>query len=153
MERTRRDTLLGLVFFGTLAFLLWATVNLTDMSLAGVPPLVVYFPDAGSAEAGTNVMVLGKKVGKVGSIDFLINVAGGPVAPTRTDTLPPLRKGTLPFEDISEAEWAKVIAANLTTAFLVCREFAPKMKARDRETAVARWREAVERSRGWAANQ
>src|SRR5262245_5048621 len=71
MERTRRDTLLGLVFFGTLAFLLWATVNLTDMSLAGVPPLVVYFPDAGSAEAGTNVMVLGKKVGKVSAIDVI----------------------------------------------------------------------------------
>ena len=71
MERTRRDTLLGLVFFGTLAFLLWATVNLTDLSLAGVPPLVVYFPDAGSAETGTNVMVLGKKVGKVSAIDVI----------------------------------------------------------------------------------
>jgi phospholipid/cholesterol/gamma-HCH transport system substrate-binding protein len=69
MDRIRRDTLLGLVFFGTLAFLLWATVNLTDLSLGKVPPLVVYFPDAGSAEAGTNVMVLGKKVGKVGAID------------------------------------------------------------------------------------
>jgi glycerol kinase len=31
------------------------------------------------------------------------------------------------------------------------REFSPKMKARDREAAVARWRRAVERSRGWAA--
>ena len=60
-----------------------------------------------------------KLAGKVGSIDFLINVAGGPVAPTRTDTLPPLRKGTLPFEDISEAEWEQVLAANLTTAFIV----------------------------------
>ncbi|MBX3461868.1 MAG: MCE family protein [Planctomycetes bacterium] len=69
MDRIRRDTLLGLVFFGTLAFLLWATVNLTDLSLGKVPPLVVFFPDAGSAEAGTNVMVLGKKVGKVGAID------------------------------------------------------------------------------------
>ncbi|MBL9079804.1 MAG: MCE family protein [Planctomycetes bacterium] len=69
MDRIRRDTLLGIVFFGTLGFLLWATVNLTDWSLGQVPPLVVWFPDAGSAEAGTNVMVLGKKVGKVGSID------------------------------------------------------------------------------------
>ena len=71
-----------------------------------------------------------KLAGKVGAVDFLINVAGGPVAPTRTDTLPPLAKGTLPFEDITEKQWATVIAANLTTAFLVCREFAPKMKAR-----------------------
>ncbi len=31
------------------------------------------------------------------------------------------------------------------------REFRPKMKARDRQDAVARWRQAVERSRGWAA--
>ena len=59
MERIRRDTLLGLVFFGTLGFLLWATVNLTDLSLNRVPPLEVYFPDAGGVEGGTNVMVLG----------------------------------------------------------------------------------------------
>ena len=31
------------------------------------------------------------------------------------------------------------------------REFQPKMKARDRQVAVTRWRQAVERSRGWAA--
>ena len=31
------------------------------------------------------------------------------------------------------------------------QEFPPKMKARDRQNAVARWRQAVERSRGWAA--
>lgn len=66
MDRIRRDTLLGLVFFGTLAFLLWATVNLTDMSLSKVPPLSVYFEDAGGAPPGTNVLVLGKKVGKTG---------------------------------------------------------------------------------------
>jgi NAD(P)-dependent dehydrogenase (short-subunit alcohol dehydrogenase family) len=68
--------------------------------------------------------------GKVGAIDFLINVAGGPVAPTRDQTLPPLSSKSIHLEDLSEAEWSKVIAANLTTAFLVCREFAPKMKAR-----------------------
>lgn len=68
MDRIRRDTLLGIVFFGTLAALLVATVTLTDLSFGGAK-LVVRFPDAGSAEAGTNVMVLGKKVGKVGEID------------------------------------------------------------------------------------
>ena len=71
-----------------------------------------------------------KLSGKVGAVDFLINVAGGPVAPTRTDTLPNLPKATSPFEEITEKQWATVIAANLTTAFLVCREFAPGMKAR-----------------------
>lgn len=82
MDRNRRDTLLGLVFFGTLAFLLWATINLTDMSLGKVPPLVVFFPDAGSAEAGTNVMVLGKKVGKVGAIDVVYDRPDLPVKMT-----------------------------------------------------------------------
>lgn len=69
MDRIRRDTLLGIVFFGTLAFLLWATVNLTDISLGKVPPLTVFFADGGGADVGTNVLVLGKKVGKVITVD------------------------------------------------------------------------------------
>jgi phospholipid/cholesterol/gamma-HCH transport system substrate-binding protein len=93
MDRIRRDTLLGLVFFGTLAFLLWATVNLTDLSLGKVPPLVVYFADAGSAEAGTNVMVLGKKVGKVGEIEIDYQRAETPVRMTL------LLKETIPLTD------------------------------------------------------
>ena len=44
--------------------------------------------------------------------------------------MPELRQGSLRLEDVSETEWSKVLAANLTTAFLVCREFAPRMKAR-----------------------
>jgi 3-oxoacyl-[acyl-carrier protein] reductase len=67
--------------------------------------------------------------GSVPSIDFLVNVAGGPAAPTRADTLPPI-PGAIALEDVKEDDWNSVIAANLTTAFLVCREFAPRMKAR-----------------------
>ena len=67
---------------------------------------------------------------RAGTPDFLVNVAGGPVAPTRTNTLPDLRLKSLMLEDVSEAEWSQVLAANLTSAFLVCREFAPRMKAR-----------------------
>jgi 3-oxoacyl-[acyl-carrier protein] reductase len=62
---------------------------------------------------------------KVGIPDFLVNVAGGPMAPKRE-----LPKHALPLEDLDEATWHEVIAANLTTAFLVCREFAPRMKAK-----------------------
>jgi 3-oxoacyl-[acyl-carrier protein] reductase len=62
--------------------------------------------------------------------DFLINVAGGPIAPTRARTLPDLPKSSMPLEDVDEKSWHAVLAANLTTAFLVCREFAPRMKAR-----------------------
>jgi 3-oxoacyl-[acyl-carrier protein] reductase len=65
----------------------------------------------------------------VSQIDFLVNVAGGPAAPTRGNTLPPI-PGAIALEDLDEKDWNGVIAANLTTAFLVCREFAPRMKAR-----------------------
>jgi len=79
MDRTRRDTLLGLVFFGTLAFLLWATINLTDISLGRVPPLEVWFADAGGAQAGTNVLVLGKRIGKVGKVEVFFDRPEMPV--------------------------------------------------------------------------
>jgi 3-oxoacyl-[acyl-carrier protein] reductase len=69
--------------------------------------------------------------GKVSGVEFLINVAGGPVAPTRKQTLPKLPSGSLLLEDLDETQWSSVIASNLTSAFLVCREFAPKMKARN----------------------
>ncbi|MFT7535800.1 MAG: phospholipid/cholesterol/gamma-HCH transport system substrate-binding protein [Hyphomicrobiaceae bacterium] len=77
MDRIKRDTLLGFVFFGTLGFLLWATVNLTDLSLS--EKIDVYFPQAGSCDVGTNVMVLGKKIGKVGAIDIQYDRADTPV--------------------------------------------------------------------------
>lgn len=81
MDRIRRDTLLGFVFFGSLAFLLWATLNLTDQAY-GNAKLLVRFAQAGSCEVGTNVMVLGKKIGKVGAID--VDYADGalPIAMT-----------------------------------------------------------------------
>src|SRR6185436_15749780 len=67
---------------------------------------------------------------RAGAPDFLINVAGGPVAPSRERTLPELPKNSMALEDLDEKSWHAVLAANLTTAFLVCREFAPRMKAR-----------------------
>ncbi len=71
MNRPQRDTLLGAVFFGTMAFLLWATVNLTDVSLNQRAPLQVFFADAGGIRTGDPVLLLGKPVGKVGQIDFV----------------------------------------------------------------------------------
>jgi 3-oxoacyl-[acyl-carrier protein] reductase len=70
-----------------------------------------------------------KLAGKAGAVDFLINAAGGPAVVTREETLPPI-PGAIPLEDLDEKTWSAVIAANLTSAFLVCREFAPRMKAR-----------------------
>jgi 3-oxoacyl-[acyl-carrier protein] reductase len=71
-----------------------------------------------------------KLAAEVGTPDFVVNAAGGPVAPSRRDTLPSLPEKNLILEDIDELQWAAVIAANLTSAFLVCKEFAPRMKAR-----------------------
>ena len=70
-----------------------------------------------------------KLAGAAGAVDFLVNVAGGPAVVSRQDTLPPI-PGAIALEDVDEKTWSAVIAANLTTAFLVCREFAPRMKAR-----------------------
>jgi 3-oxoacyl-[acyl-carrier protein] reductase len=78
----------------------------------------------------TDAREVEKLAGEIGGVDFLVNVAGGPVAPTRSDTLPDLPKGSLSLEDVTEEAWSRVIACNLTTAFLTCREFAPRMKAR-----------------------
>jgi 3-oxoacyl-[acyl-carrier protein] reductase len=77
----------------------------------------------------TNADDVEKLSARAGTPDFLVNVAGGPAAPTRRQTLPPI-PGAIALEDLTEKEWSAVIAANLTTAFLVCREFAPRMKAR-----------------------
>ena len=70
-----------------------------------------------------------KLAGAAGAVDFLVNVAGGPAVVSRRNTLPPI-PGAIALEDVDEKTWSAVIAANLTTAFLVCREFAPRMKAR-----------------------
>jgi len=70
-----------------------------------------------------------KLAGAAGAVDFLVNAAGGPAVVTRQETLPPI-PGAVALEDVDEKTWSAVIAANLTTAFLVCREFAPRMKAR-----------------------
>jgi 3-oxoacyl-[acyl-carrier protein] reductase len=67
---------------------------------------------------------------EVGDPSFVVNVAGGPVAPTHRDQLPPLPERARPIDEIDDVGWARVLAANLTTAFLVCRAFVPGMKAR-----------------------
>lgn len=79
MERGKRDALLGLVFFGTVALLLWATVSLTDLSFGKVPDMVVYFEDAGGIRVGDPVQVRGKRIGKVGELDYLPGRAKYPI--------------------------------------------------------------------------
>jgi 3-oxoacyl-[acyl-carrier protein] reductase len=67
---------------------------------------------------------------EAGEVDFLVNCAGGPVAPKKTETLPALPTGAQPLESIGLEAWNAVVAANLTTTFLVCQAVVPGMKAR-----------------------
>ena len=67
--RLQRDTLLGLVFFGGLAGLGWATVQLTDLSLFGEEEeQTVYFENALGLAKGDPVFLLGTRRGEVGEV-------------------------------------------------------------------------------------
>jgi phospholipid/cholesterol/gamma-HCH transport system substrate-binding protein len=91
MDRLKKDSLLGLVFLGTLAFLLWATINLTDLSVGNVR-LEVLFADAGGIRVGDAVQLLGMKIGKVTDVRFDADRAKNPMhVLLRVDNQPPLR--------------------------------------------------------------
>ena len=76
------------------------------------------------------VMDLAKRIlGEVGNVSFLVNVAGGPVAPSHEEPLPRLPTRAVTIEEIDDVDWARILATNLTTAFLVCRAFVPALKA------------------------
>jgi 3-oxoacyl-[acyl-carrier protein] reductase len=68
-------------------------------------------------------------LGEVGNASFLVNVAGGPVAPSHENPLPRLPGRAFPIEEIDDVDWTRILATNLTTAFLVCRAFVPALKA------------------------
>src|SRR5262249_10529941 len=63
------------------------------------------------------------------NVSFVVNVAGGPVAPSHEDPLPRLPTRAFPIEEIDDVDWTRILATNLTTAFLVCRAFVPALKA------------------------
>jgi 3-oxoacyl-[acyl-carrier protein] reductase len=67
-----------------------------------------------AAEVGAAVDAV---LARWGRLDVLVNNAGG-FAVMRT------------LEEISEAEWAAILASNLTSAFLVCRAVLPAMRRR-----------------------
>src|SRR5258708_19382191 len=46
---------------------------------------------------------------RAGTPDFIVNVAGGPVAPTRDDTLPALPKRSMPLEPLHDQERSSVL--------------------------------------------
>ena len=65
MEKVRRDTLLGLVFFAGLALLLWATQELNGFSLGERQRLNVDLVNARGLRIGEPVFVLGTQAGRV----------------------------------------------------------------------------------------
>ena len=66
----KRDTLLGLVFFGGLGLLGWATVTLTSLSLEPKPSVTVRFANALGLRTGDPVFVLGKRYGQVTEVSL-----------------------------------------------------------------------------------
>ena len=63
--KLQSDTLLGLVFFGGLAGLGWATMNLSSLSFEEKQTEKVYFDNAFELRKGDPVFVLGKRIGQV----------------------------------------------------------------------------------------
>ncbi|MHC5062406.1 MAG: MlaD family protein [Planctomycetota bacterium] len=70
MNRSRQDVLLGIVFFGGLATLLWATTALTDLSLQTRPQLQVLFRDVSGLRIGDQTYILGHHWGQVKEIRY-----------------------------------------------------------------------------------
>lgn len=71
MERPGQDLLLGLVFFGGLGLLLWATVALTGFSFTPPETLELRFARADGLRAGDPVFVLGNRMGQVQSLRYV----------------------------------------------------------------------------------
>ena len=68
MDKNKRDTILGLVFFAGLALLITATVTLSDLSIKPGRDATVYFKNGRGLATGDAVHVLGTKAGQVTSV-------------------------------------------------------------------------------------
>jgi 3-oxoacyl-[acyl-carrier protein] reductase len=111
-------------------------VAVVDVYEAGLERLCAEFPEVAPQPFVADltdpleVADLAKRVlGEVGNVSFLVNVAGGPVAPSHEDQLPRLPTRAFPIEEVDDVDWARILATNLTTAFLVGRAFVPALKA------------------------
>jgi phospholipid/cholesterol/gamma-HCH transport system substrate-binding protein len=66
----RRDFILGLVFFGTIALLLYYTIILTGFSFSEKTYMKAWFPDARGLKEGDAVLVAGRPSGTVREVVF-----------------------------------------------------------------------------------
>ena len=69
MTTIKRDSLLGLVFFGGLILILYATYKLSSFSWTPRSTRIVFFKHARGLQAGHDVLVLGKKYGNVTKVE------------------------------------------------------------------------------------
>ncbi|PCJ55164.1 MAG: hypothetical protein COA70_02620 [Planctomycetota bacterium] len=71
MEKTgRRDFILGLVFFGAIALLLYYTIILTGFSFSDKVYMTAYFPNANGLKEGDAILVAGRPTGTVRGVTF-----------------------------------------------------------------------------------
>lgn len=69
-NNARRDFVLGLVFFGAIALLLYYTIVLTGFSFSDKVYLTAYFPNANGLKEGDAVLVAGRPTGTVREVVF-----------------------------------------------------------------------------------
>ena len=101
--KLKRDALLGMVFFGGLGLILWATVSLSRLSSLKTEDRNVYFPNARGLKKGDKVYVLGTQVGIVKRAVYVAKFETHPIQVTVEFTeMPAFREGySISIDDAS----------------------------------------------------
>ncbi len=71
-----------------------------------------------------------RSIADFGQVDFLINVAGGGIRPTRAMPDAQFRPGFRSIDSIDDDAWFRTLSINLSSAFFACRAFVPHMRFR-----------------------
>jgi phospholipid/cholesterol/gamma-HCH transport system substrate-binding protein len=74
-SNSRRDFVLGVVFFGTIACLLYYTILLTGFSFSEKTRMMAYFPHASGIKQGDAVLIAGHRSGTVRGIHYNADAA------------------------------------------------------------------------------
>lgn len=101
--KLKRDAMLGMVFFGGLGLILWATVSLSRLSSLKTEDRDIYFPNARGLSQGDKVFVLGTQVGIVKRAVYVSQFKDHPIRVTVEFTaMPVFREGyTIAIEEAS----------------------------------------------------
>ncbi|MEZ5990077.1 MAG: MlaD family protein [Planctomycetota bacterium] len=80
--KIRRDSLLGIVFFGGLALVLWATIGLSRFAAPTAELRVVLFDNARGLDKGNKVKVRGVEFGIVDDVEYVARYEETPIKVT-----------------------------------------------------------------------